>query len=116
MKDIRDVDRYDVAFATTISCPMVHDVGYRHVLMSMPWQMESGCSRPNIEGDVEEEVLILANGGEQEIWAFEALVKQCDRNRLAAGFKASRELPRARAEASRRAPRAREAQEPPECA
>ena len=46
--------------------------------MNMPWQMESGCSRPILrvmEGDVEEEVLILANGGEQEIRAFEALVK-----------------------------------------
>jgi hypothetical protein len=35
MKDIRDVDRYDVASAITISCPMVYDVGYRYFLKGL---------------------------------------------------------------------------------
>ena len=60
----------------TIIGPKVHDVGYRYFLMSMAMANRIRMFEAhNIEGDVEEEVLILVDGGEQEIKAFRALTE-----------------------------------------
>jgi acylphosphatase len=60
----------------TIIGPKVHDVGYRYFLMSMAMANRIRMFEAhNIEGDVEEEVLVLVDGGEQEIKAFRALTQ-----------------------------------------
>jgi acylphosphatase len=61
---------------TTIIGPKVHDVGYRYFLMSMAMaQRIRMFEAHNLESVMGEEVLVLVDGGEQEIKAFRALVE-----------------------------------------
>lgn len=56
-----------------IAGPKVHDVGYRYFLMSTAMANRIRMFEAhNIEGDAGEEVLVLVDGGEQEIQAFRA--------------------------------------------
>ena len=56
--------------------PKVHDVGYRYILMSMAMaQRIRMFEAHNLESVMGEEVLVLVDGGEQEIKAFRALVE-----------------------------------------
>ena len=60
----------------TIIGPKVHDVGYRYFLMSMAMaQRIRMFEAHNLESVMGEEVLVLVDGGEQEIKAFRALVE-----------------------------------------
>ena len=60
----------------TIIGPKVHDVGYRYFLMSMAMaQRIRMFEAHNLESVMGEEVLVLVDGGEQDIKAFRALVE-----------------------------------------
>jgi acylphosphatase len=60
----------------TIIGPKVHDVGYRYFLMSMAMaQRIRMFEAHNLESVMGEEVLVLVDGGEQEVKAFRALVE-----------------------------------------
>ena len=60
----------------TILGPKVHDVGYRYFLMSMAMaQRIRMFEAHNLESVMGEEVLVLVDGGEQEVKAFRALVE-----------------------------------------
>jgi acylphosphatase len=60
----------------TIIGPKVHDVGYRYFLMSMAMaQRIRMFEAHNLESVMGEVVLVLVDGGEQEIKAFRALVE-----------------------------------------
>ena len=60
----------------TIIGPKVHDVGYRYFLMSMAMaQRIRMFEAHNLESVMGQEVLVLVDGGEQEVKAFRALVE-----------------------------------------
>ena len=60
----------------TIIGPKVHDVGYRYFLMSMAMaQRIRMFEAHNLEIVMGQEVLVLVDGGEQEVKAFRALVE-----------------------------------------